>query len=50
MSDTHTSVVGPVPDRQQQVEQVIAAYNSHDAAEYASFYHPDAIVYDAAAP
>jgi steroid delta-isomerase-like uncharacterized protein len=50
MGDTHTSVVGPVPDRRQQVEQVIAAFNAHDAVAYASFYGQDAIVYDPAAP
>lgn len=50
MSDTHDSVVGPVPDRRQQVDQVIAALNAHDAATYASFYRQDAVVYDPAAP
>lgn len=49
-SDTHTSVVGPVPDRRQQVEQVIAAFNAHDAATYASCHSPDAIVHDPATP
>lgn len=54
MSDTHTSVVGPVPgaggDRREQVEHVIAALNAHDAAGVASTYAPDAIVYTAASP
>ena len=54
MSDTHTFVVGPFPgaggDRRDQVEQVIAALNAHDAAGAASTYAPDAVVYTAASP
>lgn len=54
MSDTHTSVVGPVPgaggDRREQVERAIAALNAHDAAGFASTYSPDAVVYTAASP
>ncbi|MFI7583149.1 ester cyclase [Kocuria sp. M1N1S27] len=54
MSDTHTSVVGPVPDegrdRRVEVEQAIAALNAHDAAGFASTYGPEAIVYTAASP
>lgn len=54
MSDTPTSVVGPVPgaggDRREQVEQAIAALNAHDAAGFAATYGPDAIVYTAASP
>ncbi|MGQ1837263.1 ester cyclase [Kocuria turfanensis] len=54
MSDTHTSVVGPVPgaggDRREQVEHTIAALNAHDAAGFAATYSQDAIVYTAASP
>jgi len=54
MSDTHTSVVGPGPgaggDHRQHVQEVIAAFNTHDAAKFTSFYSPDAIVHDPAAP
>jgi predicted ester cyclase len=54
MSDTHTSVVGPVPgaggDRREQVEHAVAALNAHDAARFAATYAPDAILYTAAWP
>lgn len=54
MSDTHTSVVGPVPgegmDRREQVEHAIASINAHDAAGAAATYGPDAVVYTAASP
>ncbi|MUN62492.1 DUF4440 domain-containing protein [Kocuria sediminis] len=54
MSEPHTSVVGPVPgaggDGRQRVQEVIDAFNTHDAAKFASFYSPDAIGYDPAAP
>ncbi|MFF0903056.1 UNVERIFIED_CONTAM: ester cyclase [Kocuria sp. CPCC 205316] len=54
MSDTHTSVVGPVPDgeedRRAAVDHAIAALNAHDAPGFAATYSPDAIVYTAASP
>lgn len=54
MSDTHTSVVGPVPgadgNLREQVEQAVTALNAHDAARFAAAYAPDAILYTAAWP
>lgn len=54
MSDTHTSVVGPVPgageDRREKVDRIFHALNSHDASGYVSFYSADAIIYTTTAP
>ncbi|MEX5256675.1 ester cyclase [Kocuria arenosa] len=54
MSDTHTSAGGPVPgageDRRAQAREVLAAFNAHDAAAFASFYSPEAIAYDYTVP
>ncbi|MCM3688290.1 ester cyclase [Kocuria rosea] len=53
MSDIPTSVAGPVPgagDQREKAEKIIAALNAHDAAAYAAFYSPDAVVYTTASP
>ncbi|GGG63850.1 hypothetical protein GCM10011374_29190 [Kocuria dechangensis] len=54
MSDTHASVVGPVPgeggDRREEVERALAALNAHDPAAFAALYSQDAIVYTPASP
>ena len=53
MSDTHTSVVGPVSgggDQREKAEKIVAALNAHDAAAYAAFYSSDAVVYTTASP
>jgi len=54
MSDTHASVVGPVPgegaDRREEVERALAALNAHDPAAFAALYSEDAIVYTPAGP
>lgn len=54
MSDTHTSVVGPVPgagqDRREKVDRIFHALNAHDDTAYVRFYGADAIMYTSTAP
>ncbi|MGQ1798026.1 ester cyclase [Kocuria oceani] len=54
MSDTHTSVVGPVPgagqDRREKVDRIFHALNAHDDTAYVGFYGADAIIFTSAAP
>lgn len=54
MSDTRTSAGGPATGsdggRRAQAQEVLAAFNAHDAAAFAAFYGIEAVAYDYTVP